>query len=638
MKVFRDRRVSVPSCLGITRCKEKGKVLYRLPLGYNNPDIQSASPCIGYLCDDNASQMYPNENYKLIFATEWERQFGDKPIPALKRIGMYAAVRVINQSTTVKSLLDGAFDEPTANSLVDFAMYSILFRTNVAEHFVANMEDYLLFSDTPFSDAYYSNLFKEGMPWEKITSFNIGWANWCKQSGVETVYLCIDGSNEDCDAKGVEFAEQGHNKSKKNKNIVSFTYAVTEQGMPVAYRVYRGGLVDAKAMKKLLHFFEDLGIRVKGVIIDRGYCLTNVFDFLRERKIQYVVMVKGKPEGFSGMYEEQEKNMKHNGDAFVLGTELYAVQRKVKLFKKSTYEDYLTIFFDHKNASGQESALMQKINKEAARIKKLLAKGKTVKIQNGLDSILYVEDEVQPDGSIKQKVCVNPIEYNAAIAEKGVYSILTSDALPAEEVDRLYNCRDASEKTYSILKTQLGYGTMRIHCTLGTQSKYFLGFICSIIRYFIEQKAIALGCSTNGMIDELKKIKIERLAKQYFYEDADKELPKKFFAKFGAPDNLMLEITKETNNRVLGVMPRPHPRKPGPKKGTHHVILDENGNVVKRKPGPKPGSKRAAINKDGTPRQKPGPKPGLKRGEFNADGSVRQKPGPKPGSQNKKKE
>ena len=511
MSVYRDRRVIVPTCKGITRCSNLGKVLYRLPAGYSNSNVTTANPCIGYLCEDNPTLMYPNDTYKLLFASDWEKQFGTRPIPAIKKIGMYAAVREIDRLTTVKTLLNQSFDEPTANSLIDFAMYSILYKTNVADHFCADMKDYLLYSDTPFSDAYYSDLFKKGMPWEKITAFNIGWAKWCKANGVEDVYLCIDGSNDDCDAKGVEFAEKGHNKTKKNKNIVSFTYAVTEKGMPVGYRLYRGGLVDAKAMKKILDFFKELGLKVKGVIIDRGYCFTNVFDYLREQKISYVVMVRGKPEGLATMIDDQGKNMKHSGDAFILGTTLYAVQRLVKLYKKSTYDDYLTIFFDQKNASGQESTLMEKINKEAARINKLLSKGKDATIKPEFDGLLYIDDKPQPDGSVVKEARVNPIEYIEAISEKGLYSILTSEALPIAEIDRLYNCRDASEKTYSILKTQLGYGTVRIHCTLGTQSKFFLAFICSIIRYFIEINALPLGRSTNQMTDELKTIQLERM-------------------------------------------------------------------------------------------------------------------------------
>ena len=266
MRVYRDRRVEVPNRVGITRCSNKGKVLYRLPLGFSNPDIASETPCIGYLCEDDPTWMYPNDNYRLIYASEWQKQFGDRITPAIRKFGLYAAVKEIDRLTTVKSLLNQAFGAPNANSLIDFAMYSIAYQTNVADHFAANMKDYLLYSDVPYSDAYYSELFKRGMPWEKINSFNIGWAKWCKDNGVEEVYICIDGSNEDCDAKGVIFAEPGHNKSKKNKDVVSFTYAVTENGMPVGYKVYRGGLVDAKAMKKVLNFFTELNLTVVSIL------------------------------------------------------------------------------------------------------------------------------------------------------------------------------------------------------------------------------------------------------------------------------------------------------------------------------------------------------------------------------------
>ena len=611
-------------------------VKYRLPLGFNNSDVIGEMPCIGYICEDDPSHMYPNDNFRNIFATEWSELFGERPSPALKSIGMFAAVKAINTQTSVKDLLDSSFGVPKANALIDFAMYSILFKTNVADHFAADMHNYLLYSNSPHTDSYYSDLFKKGMPWKDVTTFNIGWVNWCKQNGVESVYLCIDGSNEDCDAKGVEFAEPGHNKSGKNKNIVSFTYAVTEDGMPVAYKVYRGGLIDAKAMRKIILFFTEINIQIKGVIIDRGYCEKNAFDFLRGKKIEYIVMVKGKPEGFKVAFEENSKFLRHNGDTFIPGTELYATQRMVKIFKKTEYEDCLTIFFDTKNASGQETALMKKINKEMERVQKQIEKGNEPKINGDMDRLLYIEDGLDEDGIASKYVRLNPIEYNEAIAEKGIYSILSSEYLSPKEIDRLYNCRDSSETTYSILKTQLGYGTMHIHCTLGTQSKYFVGFVCSIIRYFIEKNSLSLEIGTNQMIDELKKIEAQKLNKQYFYDNANKKIQINFFAKLGVPHNYLEEIVRDMNNHVLGITQNSRRKKPGPKKGSHHVQIDENGKIKKRKPGPKPGSKKTSINKDGSPRKKPGPKPGFKRGEYNADGSVRRKPGPKVGSKNRK--
>ena len=154
---------------------------------------------------------------------------------------------------------------------------------------------------------------------------------------------------------------------------------------------------------------------------------------------------------------------------------------------------------------------------------------------------------------------------------------------------------------------------------------------------FIETTSLSIGVGTNQMIDELKKIEIERINKQYNYEDADHGRIKSFFGKLGVPDDFLIEITKETNNRVMNVKPQVRKRKPGPKKGSHHVQLDKSGFIVKKKPGPKPGSKKTETNKDGSLRKKPGPKPGFKRGELKADGSPRQKPGPKPGSKNKLK-
>ncbi|MBR1635507.1 MAG: hypothetical protein IJ682_10660 [Lachnospiraceae bacterium] len=101
------------------------------------------------------------------------------------------------------------------------------------------------------------------------------------------MWLCIDGSNDDCRSTGVDIAEKGHAKSHKNVNIVSFTYAITNDGLPVTFEIYRGGLVDAKAMKKILDFLAECGISLRGVILDRGYCDRNTLKYLNSHSIPY---------------------------------------------------------------------------------------------------------------------------------------------------------------------------------------------------------------------------------------------------------------------------------------------------------------------------------------------------------------
>ncbi len=87
---------------------------------------------------------------------------------------------------------------------------------------------------------------------EQELQFKSSWSESCKADGAESGWLCIDGSNDDCQSQGVDFAEKGMLESHTNNNIISFTYAVTVEVKLVSFDAYRGGLVDFKAMEVVI--------------------------------------------------------------------------------------------------------------------------------------------------------------------------------------------------------------------------------------------------------------------------------------------------------------------------------------------------------------------------------------------------
>jgi hypothetical protein len=512
---------------------------------------------------------------------------------------------------------------------MDYAMYSIIHHTDESSAFASKMRNELLYSGVPFSDSYYSRLFEEGMPQALELSVKKQWALQCKEDGADTVWLCIDGSNDDCQSEGVELAEKGHAKSGKNIDIVSFSYAVTPEGKPVTYEVYRGGLVDAKAMKSILDFLKECGISVAGVILDRGYCNAEALRYLSGKKISYVIMVKGTPEGYEEAVQENGQKIKMNAEYLIPHTYLFGYQQKVQLFKSYVHSDYLTLFYDYRNGSDRITALLKNLYVEMDRLDSCIHKGGKPAVDNKYSPFLSISDV----GG--QHVEINTVDLQTAIDEKGLYSIITSSEMTPRKVHELYVSRSSSETQYRQIKTQLGYGKIRVHYTAGVRARFVVGFIASILRFEIEQAAKRVDRNTNQMIQELEKIEAQKLNDVYTYSHTENDRQKAFFRFMEAdPDELLNESVKYENDRIAGRSPTPRHRKPGPKKGSHREQLDENGNVISRKPGVKSGTKRNAINQDGTPRKKPGVKPGTKRGMYNKDGSLRKKPGPKPKSTN----
>ena len=636
MAVYWDKKVPIPKVNGITINRGDGnRVLfvkeapYDAKVGYTKPKRNT----IGYICDDDVKLMHPTGGFKTLFPTLWETYFHEKVPPMFKRIGMYTMADAINGKTGIKDIMDSCFEKTNADAMMDFTLYSMLFQTSVAEHFGTRMSDQLLFSGECYSDSFFSDLLKEKITRNQIETFKKAWALQCKEDGIEEAWAFIDGSNDDCESTGVELAEKGHAKSLRNRKIVAFTHVVSEKGKPVTFDVYRGGLVDQRALKRLLSFLHECGIKLRGVVLDRGYCDATSLRYLSSLSIPYVVMVKGSPKGFSELLEKYRSKIRFNAEYLVRGTFLFGVQEKVQLFKNYEHEDYLTLFHDFRNGADTAAVYLKKLYQEMDRVEALLEKGEKPVIDSMFRDVLKVSDDKIHTDTI-------PSELQKVLDEKGMYSIVTSEQMSPADVYRIYKARTCSEIQYKIIKTQLGYGTVRVHITNSVHSKFTIGFIASCMRYELQGPAESMGLTTSEAIQEMNMISMSKIGDSYVPLQGLHGKQLCLLIMLDASEELLNQIAKDENDRLAGRRPTPRHRKTGPKKKKGDKKKDQSKQTdkkpkvreehQKKKPGVKAGTKRPPINKNGTPRKKPGVPAGYKRGSVNKDGSPRKKPGPKP--------
>ena len=583
---------------------------------------------IGYLCDDDPKKMIPNDNYVELFKDDWVKKFGHADIlPIELRFGMYAATKAIVADCRLRELMTKAFGSEKADELLDYAMYSILYPSDTSSQYESRMSDQVLFSGRLYSDSTYSLLFEKGIAEDNITYFRKLWALHCRETGITRVWLCIDGSNEDCRCKGVEIAEKSKVKSEKNTDIVSFAYAVTATGFPVTFKVYRGGLADPKEMKDIIDFLKECGIETEGIILDRGYCDSEAIRYLDENNIQYLIMIKGEPAGYRQAVNETKTVIRNSARHLVRKTHLYAAQKEIQLFSDYKKQDYVTIFCDFLNGAERLRQYLDKIYTEIDRFEELIEKGKNAAVNEAFRDVLSIDPATNA-------VCMDPSEIQKRIDDTGIYGIVHSEKMTPYEVHQQYSSRCASEKQYSFVKTQLGYGTgAHVHFDAGTKSRFCLGFISSIIRYSMEQAADKVSIAPTSYFRELNLISMLRVNKVFFYTHPEKDKQIQMLAQLGENTEYLDEIVDEINKRMSGQGHRIVKKKPNPKAET--PVSEDTEKPIEKprgKPGPKPGFKRSDTNMDGSKRQKPGPKPGSKKGKFNKDGSIRQKPGPKKGS------
>ena len=622
-------RVPVPKDERIVRHTNKagGYVSVELTVEYNyNRITRNTSPSritLGRLCDDDTSKMFPSSRYKEIYPSEWEKYSGEKVPPAEKNFGMYAGVKAVTSITGLGDILEGVFGRAQADAILDYAMFSMLNQSDSSVHFENAMTDEVLFSREILSDSYYSELFEHKMARSKILDFKIRWARKCKEDGVEEVWLCIDGSNDDCKSEGVCLAEHGHAKSHKNVDIVSFTYAITSDGKPVTFDVYRGGLVDAKALKSIIDFLESCGIKVKGVILDRGYCDQKAIQYLHDKEISYLIMIKGTPQGYQDVVEQYSSKIKLNVEYLVNRTCMFAAQDKVKLYAGLSWEDTVTLFYDYANGGERISSLLVKMFAEIEKVNEAAENGKKAKVSKDLSNVIHIDPATG-------KADIDKKELQEAINHKGEYGVVCSEKLSAEQVHSLYVARSGSETLYMLTKTQLGYGALRVHLTHGVRSKFAEAFIASIIRYEIEQASRAISRTAKEGIRELDLMGVKHINGNWIHSETETARGLAIIQNLSGENGTtyLNIIANDLNKREKPPVFRR--RKAGVKKESPGSNGDVKEKTPRQKPGPKPGYKRGTHNVDGSVRKKPGPKTGSKKGMYNQDGTLRRKPGPKP--------
>ena len=150
--------------------------------------------------------------------------------------------------------------------------------------------------------------------------------------------------------------------------------------------------------------------------------------------------------------------------------------------------------------------------------------------------------------------------------EKGLYSIVSSKEMTPAQVNALYASRNVSETQYMFIKSQLGYGKVRVHFTQGVHSRFALGFIASVIRYEIEDASRKSGHATNDLINEMNLLEMTNINGTYAYVHTENRRQLQLLENLGANSDLLDGVVCDENNRLNGRTVVPRHRKPGPKK------------------------------------------------------------------------
>lgn len=529
---------------------------YRVYTNYPVGNGNTKKLYIGQYANKEEGTFYANENFRLYYPQEWANAYEKVNPPHYRyNVGMYAMTLTLSHKNRLYQSLQDCFGPLYGNAILDFAMYSIMERSNVAYRFKPAMEHEVIFSKDRKDDDWLSRLFNNLITEDMIHQFRIRWLQECVNQGIKKVWISIDGSNSDNECQIGDFACKAENKSGTNKTAISYLYAIdAERGRPVSFTINHGDEVDSKAFVEMCELLESSNLEIEGVIIDRGFLTHNVLSLAASRNLQFVVMLKQDTYGHTQMVMDYGDELYWNLDHLIGTDALFGISDGPRqVFGAHEETAYINLYFDGKNGSERKVAFANKIFTEKQNAIAQIAAGKRPVISNSMTPYLGVEDMSEegapsnPGGNYK--VSTKDVA-NKVLYKKGFESIASSSDLGPVEVNRIYHLRDTSEKQFMICKSMIGSSVFRIHTDEGIISKEAICFIAAILR-----REISIACENIGQKPSIMLSLIDRPAMalmgngSYKYIHDMKDPLEKLFTSVGCTKEDFETIAGDVNER-----------------------------------------------------------------------------------------
>ena len=568
-----------------------------------------------------SSQMHPNDNYKELFP-ETIREIDHLSLPTyVKRVGIYAAALSICTNNGLYDDLITCFGPQMANLIMDYASYSIITKSNAAKDFSLEMEDKMLFLDKAYSDTWIDEKIYDVINDNQIQAFKNAWLNHFKKKDLSNTWICIDGSNNNCEAD-IDEAEKGKAKLHKNIDIISFIYAVTDNGKPIISQIYRGSRVDKQALKEMIESLISFGISPKGIILDRGFCDDECVSSLKSKNYNFVIMMKENINAFKVMMKTHKDEIKFSWKN-ALGNGLYGTTDTVKLFGSSEEESLCALIWDAKNATDRTDYFVDELLETIERCNSDISNGYFPEIPSKFKKYLSIERKKG-----KSLLIVNDDDIQNEMISKGYYGLISSMNLSAKEINDVYDLRDCSEKQYSIMKSQLGNHVFRAHQMHGISVCETIAFVASVIRYEIQTagKSLKPKLDTNKVVKELNFITMNLMGSNtYRVIHNQSKRQKDIMALLKIDDSTLDRIAEYETKRLNKIAVSPI-----------HTMSDDNidTSVETRKISGIPEGSKAKVK---TTKKSSDVKKGPGRPKGSKNKKVKRGPGRPKGSKNKRK-
>ena len=544
--------------------------------------------------------MFPNENFKFLYPDLWTAHYGAETLsPHELHIGLYGLFLTIAWQVGLYPMLQKVFGPLNANAILDYAMFSVRHRTDSTSLMEDELAGQLTFSDKLKSDGWYSLFFENQLTDDLIHQFRIDWLKSCKDRDCSRVWLCIDGSNNDCAVCDSGIAESGRAKSSSAVHIYSYMWAVSAaDGRPVTWFINNGGKVDAKAFEKIIRFLKASDIGVEGVILDRGFAEESVLKLVRQLYMRYVVMLKSTAKGYKTLFTKYGEDIRWRVAHLISEKCIFGCTERTQLFAKSDEEACVGLFYDGLRGGRKASEDIMRACAALKDARDQIASGKSIGrifLSSETESFVRLSG---PDSTPAAELWAENLQ--KAVDSRGYSAIASSEDLPAGRISEIYDYRDVSEKQFSALKSQLGADVTRVHDDRRIEAKLAVCFVAAIIRTEIELACRRLGFDTNKLLRELDRSVLTLMPNEEYIAVHDQSARiRRLYEQFGLTDEHLDYFADEVNKRK------------SPVHGLTRTMPPFEASAFMRKPG------RPAQNRPAEDPNKPKRGPGRPKGSRN---------------------
>ncbi len=436
---------------------------------------------IGKINPADNQTMYPNESYFKLFESEKPEE--DRSQPNLdhsdvQRIGAVAMTRALMEDLSLLEKLKLVFGDEDANLIADLAAYICLSGSSVMQHFPAWGYDHPLYSDTALSDSSISRFLNQSITPGQTYAFLKEWNKG--RSRQETLYVNGDATNMNTDGCGIELAEMGYAKDDKTKPQVNIAIAATaKDNLPLLYDLYSGSYNDVSEFPYMIRMCSEFGYKSIGFILDRGYFSKDILHSLRDKGYKLIMMLKDNNLCVKQLISEHGKLLKRNWQAYIDEHDVCGITIPGPLFKDDNEVCYRHLYYSQALELKESRHLMATLNKYKGELDKRIAEG-DLKADEAKRYARYFDLELSDGVVVSYKPNDVNIEYEQDML--GFFVIASTEDMDAAQVLTIYRDRDAVEKLFGFIKTEMDCKRFRVHSDESLGSKVFIVFIATILR------------------------------------------------------------------------------------------------------------------------------------------------------------